>query len=290
MLKQSVTLIGLGPMGQAMVSAFLDNGHEVTVWNRTASKAEGVVSKGAKLAPTVADALKANDLVILSLTDYSAMYTILSDAADALTGKTVVNLSSDTPKKTRAGAKWIENHGGRQVTGGVNASPTGIGAPESFTFYSGPKDAFESVQETLQVLSATDYKGEDPGLAALYYQLQLDVFWTTVTSWLHALAVADANGIKAEDFLPYVSPQLAQMPAFIGYYSGRIDAGNYAGDIERLSMAVASIDHVVETARDSGVDTSLPAKVLEIFQRGIADGRSEDSATSLVEIFKKASV
>ncbi|MFD5556077.1 hypothetical protein ACFWIA_19835 [Streptomyces sp. NPDC127068] len=130
--------------------------------------------------------------------------------------------------------------------------------------------------------------GEDPGVAALYYQLQLDVFWTTVTSWLHALAVADANGIKAEGFLPYVSPQLAQMPVFIGYYSGRIDVGNYAGDIERLSMAVASIDHVVETARDSGVDTSLPAKVLEIFQRGVVDGRSEDSVTSLVEIFKKA--
>jgi hypothetical protein len=49
------------------------------------------------------------------------------------------------------------------------------------------------------------------------------------------------------------------------------------------------IDHVVETAGDSGVDTSLPAKVLEIFQRGIADGRSEDGATSLVEILKKAS-
>ncbi|MFE0804281.1 NAD(P)-dependent oxidoreductase [Streptomyces sp. NPDC058812] len=287
MSKQSVTVIGLGPMGQAMVSALLENGHEVTVWNRTASKAGEVVSKGAKLAPTVAEALKANDLVILSLTDYAAMYAILGEATDALAGKTVVNLSSDTPEKTRAGAKWIESHGGRHVTGGVNSSPTGIGAPESFTFYSGPKDAFEASQETLQVLTKTDYKGEDPGLAALYYQLQLNVFWTTVTSWLHTLAVADANGIKAQDFLPYISPQLAQMPAFLGYYSPRIDEGNYAGDIERLSMAVASIDHVVETARDSGVDTSLPAKVQEIFRRGIEAGRSEDSATSLVEIFKK---
>src|SRR3954447_1888627 len=51
MSRQAVTVIGLGPMGRAMVDAFLDRGHAVTVWNRTASKAEELVARGAVLAP-----------------------------------------------------------------------------------------------------------------------------------------------------------------------------------------------------------------------------------------------
>ncbi|MER5390915.1 NAD(P)-binding domain-containing protein, partial [Saccharopolyspora sp. NPDC002686] len=76
-MNQSVTLIGLGPMGQAMVNVLLEDGHPVTVWNRTASRADGVVARGAVLAATPAEAVGASDLVLLSLTDYAAMYDIL---------------------------------------------------------------------------------------------------------------------------------------------------------------------------------------------------------------------
>lgn len=51
--KDPVTVIGLGPMGQAMVRAFLTAGHPTTVWNRTASRADAVVAEGrcARLPP-----------------------------------------------------------------------------------------------------------------------------------------------------------------------------------------------------------------------------------------------
>ncbi|MGI5163643.1 NAD(P)-dependent oxidoreductase [Spirillospora sp. CA-253888] len=285
--KRRVTVIGLGPMGRAMASAYLENGYEVTVWNRTASRADGLVEAGAVLAPSVADALAANDLVVLSLTDHEAMYAILGQAVHGLAGKSIVNLSSDTPEKSREAAAWAAGHGAQYLTGGVTSSPSGIGAPESFVFYSGPREVFEAVQETLQVIGKTDYRGEDQGLAALYYQLQLDIFWTTTLAWLHAVAMADANGISAEEFLPYASGTLASMPDFIGFYTPRLDAGNFSGDVERLSMGVASIDHVVRTAEDAGVDASLPAAVLEVFKRGMAAGYADDSATRLIEIFKK---
>ena len=44
---EGVSIIGLGPMGQAMAKTFLEHGHSVTVWNRTAGKAENLVKKGA---------------------------------------------------------------------------------------------------------------------------------------------------------------------------------------------------------------------------------------------------
>ncbi|MFD0693307.1 NAD(P)-dependent oxidoreductase [Paenibacillus sp. GCM10027628] len=285
-----VTIIGLGPMGQAMANVFLDHGHEVTLWNRTPNKADELVAKGAIRAATVNEALAANELVILSLTDYDAMYAILEPASEHLSGKVIINLSSDTPEKAREAARWLSARGARHLTGGVQTPPSGIGKPESSTFYSGPRDVFEVSKEILEVLTSTDYRGEDPGLAALYYQIQMDIFWTAMLSYLHATAVANANGITAEQFLPYASATFSSLPQFLKFYTPRIDAGEHPGDVDRLAMGVASVEHVVHTTSDAGIDTSLPAAVLEIFKRGMAKGHSGDSFTSLIEIFGKSAV
>jgi 3-hydroxyisobutyrate dehydrogenase-like beta-hydroxyacid dehydrogenase len=109
-----VTVIGLGPMGRAMARALMDGGHPVTVWNRTPSRADELVAGGATRTPTPADAVAAADLVVLSLTDYQAMYDILdppTGLAVNLTGKVVVNLSSDTPQRTRDAAVWARDRG-----------------------------------------------------------------------------------------------------------------------------------------------------------------------------------
>lgn len=52
-------------------------------------------------------------------------------------------------------------------------------------------------------------------------------------------------------------------------------------------MGVVSVDHVVRTSEDVGVDASLVAAVLAVFERGIAAGHAEDSFTSLIETFRK---
>jgi len=52
-------------------------------------------------------------------------------------------------------------------------------------------------------------------------------------------------------------------------------------------MGAASIEHVVATTRESGVDASLPRAVLEVFQRGMAAGHAGDSFTSLIRVFKQ---
>lgn len=283
--QYSVTVIGLGPMGHAMASAYLDAGHRVTVFNRTASRADDLVARGAHRAGSAEQALAANELIILSLTDYEAMYAILEPATAALDGRVVVNLSSDTPEKTREGAAWLAKHGARQITGGVRTPPSGIGSQDFASYYSGPRDLFERYEDVLKVITGTDYRGEDPGLAALYYQIQMGVFWTSLTAWLHSLALADANGLSASDVKPYAAEVLGGMGQFLDFYTPRIEAGQHSGDVERMSMAVASLDHVVHTTRDSGVDPALPAAVLETFRRGIDEGYAEDSLTRLFEVF-----
>ncbi|WJH37608.1 hypothetical protein N6H14_06925 [Paenibacillus sp. CC-CFT747] len=167
-------------------------------------------------------------------------------------------------------------------------SPSGIGKPESSTYYSGPKEVFEAYQKDLEVLTGTDYRGEDPGLAMLYYQIQMDIFWTSMLSYLHALAVAEANGLTAEQFLPYASATLSSLPKFVEFYTPRLNEGKHYGDVDRLAMGWASVEHVLHTTEGAGVDTALPSAVLEVFKRGMEAGRAGDSFTSLIEIFKKS--
>ncbi|MFG3710733.1 NAD(P)-dependent oxidoreductase [Micromonospora sp. NPDC047730] len=230
------------------------------------------------------EALAASELVVLSLTDYDAMYAILGPATAELSGRVIANLSSDTPERAREAAEWLAGHGARQLTGGVQVPPSGIGNPGSATYYSGPRDVFEAHRQTLEVLTRADYRGEDPGLAALYYQLEMNMFWTVMVSWLHTLAVARTHGITATEFLP-AALKTANVAPFLEFYAPRIDAGDHQGDVDRLAMGVASVGHVLHTVRAAGVDTTLPAAVLDVFRRGMADGRADQSLTSLVEVF-----
>lgn len=58
-----VAVLGLGIMGHGIADNFLKNGYELTVWNRSAEKAQDLVARGARLADCVADAVKGADLV-----------------------------------------------------------------------------------------------------------------------------------------------------------------------------------------------------------------------------------
>jgi 3-hydroxyisobutyrate dehydrogenase-like beta-hydroxyacid dehydrogenase len=286
-MRNSVTVIGLGPMGHAMAGAYLDQGYRVTLWNRTASRADDLVRRGAVLAASPAEAVAANELVIVSLTDYAALYAVLDGVDPAvLAGRVLVNLSSDTPRRAQEAAAWAQERGAVQLTGGVLVPPSGIGDRGSSAFYSGPREVFEAHRPTLEVLTGTDYRGEDPGLAALFYQLNMVMFWTALSGYWQALALADAHGFKAADLLPYAVNAL-DLQQFVEFYAPRVDAGDHSGDVDRLAMGLASTEHVLHTVTDAGVDGALPAAVVDLFRRGVEAGHGQDSSSSLVEVLKR---
>ncbi|MET8374339.1 NAD(P)-dependent oxidoreductase [Streptomyces microflavus] len=286
--QQSVTVIGLGPMGRAMAEALLDRQYAVTVWNRTPSRAGDLVARGAVLAPSPAEAVAANEAAVISLTDYAAVYDVLEAAAPALQDRVLLNLTSATPEEARAGARWAAGHGAVQLTGGVNSPPSGIGKPESSTFYSGPREVFDRHRPLLEVLTGrADHRGEDPGHAALLYQIGVGMFWTSMLSYWQAIALARANGLTAADILPHADDTANSLAQFFAFYTDRIDAGEHTGDVDRLAMGMASVEHVLRTNADAGVDTALPAAVVDLFRRGMEAGHATDSFSALVEVMGK---
>ncbi|MGW6855459.1 NAD(P)-dependent oxidoreductase [Streptomyces xanthophaeus] len=280
-----VTVVGLGPMGQAMAAAYLDAGYEVTVWNRTAGKGTGLVARGARRAADIAEAVSASPLTVLSLIDVDAMYTALGDTD--LGGRTLANLSSDVPEKARAAARWAGDRGAAYLTGGVNVPPSGIGQEGSSVFVSGPAEVYEEHRAALDVLAATDYRGADPGHAQLYYQLNMIMFWTSYTGWYQALAVAQANGLTAADILPYAGYTADSLRGFYEGGAPLIDAGRHEGTYERLAMCAASVEHVLHTAADSGVDTAILAAHAGLYRRGVAAGFGADSSSRLIQLLRE---
>lgn len=286
-----VTVIGLGPMGQAMARVLLAAGHPVTVWNRTASRADALVAEGAARAASPADAVGAADLVILSLTDYQAMDAILgSVAADGgLAGKALVNLSSDTPERSRDAAAWAHGHGARFVTGGVMVPAVMVGEEGAYVYYSGPEEVVVAHEPVLRRIGELRYVGEDPGLAQLYYLAQLDVFLTVLSALLHATALVGSAGVSAADFLPEAIRTVLDTPAMIGgpeEVAREVDSGVHPGDLSTVTMMGATADHIARASASAGIDVALPRAVRSHYERAVAAGHAKDNWTSLFEVVR----
>ncbi|MFD1827554.1 NAD(P)-dependent oxidoreductase [Mumia zhuanghuii] len=284
-----VTVIGLGPMGQAMVRIFLAAGHDVTVWNRTASRADDLVAAGAVRAQTPSEALAASELVVLSLTDYAAMDDILGRDPEAIAGRTLVNLSSDTPDVTREAARWADAHGAAFLVGGVMAPPPMLGGKDAYVYYSGPADAFTPYEKVLALLGEPRYVGEDPGAAQLLYQAQLDVFLTALSGIAHAVALVRTAGVGAAEFLPDALATLAGIADMTGLSEDGAEAfddGIHPGDLSTATMMGATAAHILGASESAGVDTALPQAVLSHYERAIAAGHGADNWTSIFEVIK----
>ncbi|MCR3745853.1 3-hydroxyisobutyrate dehydrogenase [Actinomadura glauciflava] len=289
-MTSPVTVIGLGPMGATMARTFLKNGHPTTVWNRTASKAAPLVEEGAILAPTAAEALAASELVVVSQTDYKAMFESL-DGAD-LEGRVVVNLSSGSPGELRRASAWVSERGGVLLTGGIMVPPPGIGQPGAYVFYSGPEQTLDPHREALGELGDVTFVGEDPGLAMLYYQSQLYLFWSTLTAYMHAVALLGTAGVSAQEFRPFAASLLVALGGdgpmgFVKHITEEIETGVYPGEDNTLHMQAVGADHVVEAALEAGIDVANPTALRDLFWRAVEAGHGEDGLSAVIEAVRR---
>ena len=76
-MKPPVGLIGLGLMGQPMGANLLKAGHPLTVWNRTAARADALVAQGAKRAATPRELAAQSEFVISIVSDPPALESVL---------------------------------------------------------------------------------------------------------------------------------------------------------------------------------------------------------------------
>src|SRR5690349_17650283 len=79
-----IAYLGTGLLGGNFVRAFLRNGKQVQVWNRTESKAKALEQYGAKVFDTPAGAVTGADTIHLTLKDDASVDEVLEAALPAM--------------------------------------------------------------------------------------------------------------------------------------------------------------------------------------------------------------
>ncbi|MFJ4556127.1 NAD(P)-dependent oxidoreductase [Streptomyces massasporeus] len=280
-----LTLLGTGAMGTALARVWLAAGHEVTVWNRTAARAEPLAAEGATVAASATDAVAANRLVIVCLLDDASVGEAL-DGVD-LAGRDLVNLTTGTPAEGRARAAWAEARGARFLDAGIMAVPPMIGVPESggYVFYSGSPELFEEHHATLGVPAGNRYVGADPGFAALHDVALLSAMSGMFAGVTHAFALIRPEDIAPKDFAPLLADWLTAMAPAVHRSAERLQSGDYTRDVvSNLAMQVAGNATLLRTAEEQRVSPELLTPYTELMERRLALGHGDEDGTGTVEL------
>ena len=285
--KAPVTVLGLGLMGSALADALVTAGHPVTVWNRTPSKADALVARGAVLADSVQAAIEASPLTISCLLDYDTQRALLEPAAGALHGRTLVSLTNGSPAQARDTEAWAHALGASYLDGGIMAIPAMIAGPGAFILYSGAQDPFDAHRTTLEVLAEAKYLGTDVGTAALYDLALLSSMDMMFAGFFHAVAVATSHKeTTATGFTELLTSWLTSMVHSLPAMAADIDSDGPPSYEQTLALVLAASRNMADAAREAGVRADwFDREVVEVEAR-IAAGHTMHSAPESVRLLR----
>ncbi|MEU3600031.1 NAD(P)-binding domain-containing protein [Streptomyces sp. NPDC006798] len=279
----SVSVIGLGNLGQALAGAFLAAGHPTTVWNRTAAKADALVARGAVRADSPAAAVAAAELVVVAVLDQDSARDLLVSVAPALPGRTVANLTTATPGPARELASLVEEYGAGYLVGAVYAVPQTIGTDDAFILYSGTEAAYEKFRAVLDPLGAGTFVGSDPGLASVHDVAILSRMYGLFAGFFQAMALARTEGIKAVDMTGHLNRWLTGVQAALPEFAAEIDAGRYDTETSSLEMNASGLRNILTATESQGLGTELIAPLQRLFEDQVARGHGRHSLARAVE-------
>ncbi|MFB7953499.1 NAD(P)-dependent oxidoreductase [Streptomyces sp. NPDC056045] len=286
----AVTVIGLGPMGRALAGAFVAAGVRTTVWNRTPGRDRELVERGAIGAASAAEAVAASPLTVVCLVNYDATDAVLrQDAVTAvLKGRTLVNLTADTPERARDTGRWADEHGIHYLDGAIMTPTPTIGTPEAVLLFSGREELHREHREVLGALGGDHtHLGEDIGRAAAYDIALLDVFWTSMTGYMHALALAGAEGVSPRELAPFAQGIGAILPAIFQGTADDIEDGTFSGEGNPLTSAVSTMAHVVHGSEAHGIDAGVMRAAEGLARRAVALGHGADGFSRIAEFLAR---
>jgi 3-hydroxyisobutyrate dehydrogenase len=155
-MKSPVGFIGLGLMGRPMAANLLKAGHEVTVWNRTASRADDLGAQGAKRAATPRELAAASEVVITIVSDPPALESVLwgDDGvfAGLKRGSVLVDSSTVSPALERRAAAAAAAQGAEFLEAPVTGGTWGAEKGELVFMVGGEAATLKRVEPVLGVM------------------------------------------------------------------------------------------------------------------------------------------
>lgn len=291
-MKQRITVLGTGRMGSALAIGFVADGHVVTVWNRTASKARPLEAKGIRVADSVEEAISEAELVVGNVSDYPSTAALLApvEVGRALRGKLFVQLATGTPRQAKEAAAWAREREIGYLDGAIMATPNFIGEAGCTVLYSGSGSLFEANRPVFAALGGNAvHVGADIGHANALDAAILVVLWGSLFGVWQAAALCEAEGLPLDTFASTLG---ATMPVIDNAFKDsveRIAKRRFVADATTMASVDtchASARLIHEISKEHGIHLGLSNALETIFRRASDSGRGADDMASVYQAMR----
>jgi 3-hydroxyisobutyrate dehydrogenase-like beta-hydroxyacid dehydrogenase len=221
-----VGFIGLGNMGSGMSMNLLKAGYDLTVYNRTAEKAEPLLQQGAHAAASPAEVSSA-DVVFTMLADDHAVESVVFRESGILENLRAgsIHISSSTISLALAQRLTVahEKHNQQFISAPVFGRPEAAEAGKLFVVVAGPHDTVERCLPLFEALGQRTFRfGEEPSIANLVKLSGNFLIASVLESLSEAMALVGKAGIDQHEYLDFLSSTLFAAPVYKTY--GRLIA------------------------------------------------------------------
>lgn len=284
-----VGIAGIGKMGAAIGSRLLSLGHPVTVWNRTAERAQPLLDAGARWAESPKALAESVDVVITLLTNEAALDDVYGTASGLLAGqvqnKMFIDMSTVRPAKPQEMAQRAEAVKARFLECPVGGSVGPAKEGKLLGFVGGQAQDLQKVQDLLGVICRRVEHVGPHGAGAtmkLAVNLPLMVYWQTLGE---ALSLVEPLGLDPQRVIDILSDSSGG-PNMLKVRGGMIAQTLSQKKSDQITVNVATMRKDMQAMLDQGQAThkSLPltALALQKFESAAQSGLDGKDCSELL--------
>lgn len=255
-----IAFIGLGNMGSHMARSLLRAGHDVTVWNRTLAKADGLRESGAKVAKSPAAAAKDAGAVITMLADDPAVESAVLGEGGALAslpkGAAHISMSTISAALSRKLAEEHAKRGHQYLAAPVFGRPEAAEAGTLFVVVAGDKAAVERYKPLLEAVGQRVFvMGDKPEMANVVKLSGNFLIASVIESLGEAVALTRKYGVDAHAYVEFLTNSLFAAPVY-KTYGNLIADEKYRPAGFKLRLGLKDVKLALSAAE--AVDAPLP--------------------------------
>lgn len=283
-----IGFIGTGVMGASMAGHLMDAGHELTVYNRTRQKAEGLLARGARWADTPAECADGMDAVITIVgypKDVEEVYLgekgVLSTARP---GAYLIDMTTTSPALWQRIAKAAEQKGLHPLDAPVSGGDTGARNATLSIMVGGQKADFEACVPLFEKMGKTIVYTGPAGCGQHTKMANQIAIAGCVTGVAEAVRYGQISGLDTENMLSCISAGAAgswQM----SNNGPKMLKGDYAPGFF-IQHFIKDMRIAQEEAQKRGAELPVLQLVLSMYESLQEDGRANDGTQAIIEWYR----
>ena len=286
--------IGLGIMGSAMAANLLKAGFELTVWNRTRSRAKSLLDAGARWAQNPAELAAAVEVVCINVTDTADVEQVIFGPRGVVEGNpgdiadmVIIDHSTISPAATRDFAARLAPQGIHLLDAPVSGGDTGARNGTLSIMVGGERDVFERCLPVLQAVGKAITHVGPSGLGQACKACNQILCAVNLLGVCEALALARKEGLDLEKMLAVTTAGAG------GSWSLANLGPQIAGADMRPGFMIDLLNKDLKIVRreSEGLDLPLPATGLaaELFRAAAALGHGHDGTQAVSRVYEQLS-